>query len=128
MGEEGKYSPNLGAMDVDHLEGAGKAAKNLADRRFAEFEDDIQMIINLQVLSIEDQKTLMNRFVSTIGRAGGLGEHQGPGPSIDEILPGSQQDRPLVRQTDGDGCAQLGNHPKHHQKLLPEHGSESRPC
>ena len=61
MGEEGKYSPNLGAMDVDHLEGAGKAAKNLADRRFAEFEDDIQMIINLQVLSIEDQKT----FVST---------------------------------------------------------------
>ena len=61
MGEEGKYSPNLGAMDVDHLEGAGKAAKNLADRRFAKFEDDIQMIINLQVLSIEDQKT----FVST---------------------------------------------------------------
>ena len=65
MGEEGKYSPNLGAMDVDHLEGAGKAAKNLADRRFAKFKDNIQMIINLQVLSIEDQKTLMNRFVST---------------------------------------------------------------
>ena len=65
MGEEGKYSPNLGAMDVDHLEGAGKVAKNLTDRRFAKFKDDIQMIINLQVLSIEDQKTLMNRFVST---------------------------------------------------------------
>ena len=64
MGEEGKYSPNLGAMDVDHLKGAGKASKNLADRRFAKFEDDIQMIINLQVLSIEDQKTLMKRFVS----------------------------------------------------------------
>ena len=54
IGEEGNYSPNLGAMDVDHLEGAGKAAKNLADRRFAKFEDDIQMIINLQVLLIED--------------------------------------------------------------------------
>ena len=65
MGEEGKYSPNLGAMDVDHLERAAKAAKNLADRRFAKFEDDIPMIINLQVLSIEDQKTLMNCFVST---------------------------------------------------------------
>ena len=65
MGEEGKYSPNLGAMDVDHLKGAAKAAKNLADRRFAKFKDDIQMIINIQVLSIEDQKTLMNRFVST---------------------------------------------------------------
>ena len=65
MGEEGKYSPNLGAMDVDHLKGAGKAAKNLADRRFANLKDNIQMIINLQVLSIEDQKTLMNRFVST---------------------------------------------------------------
>ena len=61
MGKEGKYSPNLGAMNVDHLEGAAKAA----DRRFAKFEDDIQMIINLQVFSIEYQKTLMNRFVST---------------------------------------------------------------
>ena len=58
MGEEGKFFPNLGATDVDHLEGAGKAAKNLADRRFAKFEDNIQMIINLQVLSIEDQNTL----------------------------------------------------------------------
>ena len=64
MCEEGKYSPNLRAMDVDHLEGAAKAAINLADRRFAKFEDDIQMIINLQVLSIEDQKTLMKHFVS----------------------------------------------------------------
>ena len=65
MDEEGKYSPNLRAMDVDHLEGAAKAAKNWADSRFAKFEDDIQMIINLQVLSIEDKKTLMKRFVST---------------------------------------------------------------
>ena len=58
MGEEGNYSPNLGAIDVEHLEGAAKAAKNLANRRFAKFEDDIQMIINLHVLSIEDQETL----------------------------------------------------------------------
>ena len=79
MGEEGKYSPNLGAMDVDHLEGAAKAAKNLAERRFARLKDDIQMIINLQVLSIEDQKTLMKRFVSTslwplleLGRGDGM--------------------------------------------------------
>ena len=58
MGEKGKYSPNLGPMDVDHLEGAAKAAKNLAERRFARIKDDIQMIINLHVLSIEDQETL----------------------------------------------------------------------
>ena len=71
--------PNLGPMDVDHLEGAAKAAKNLAERRFARFKDDIQMIINLQVLSIKDQKTLMKRFVSTslwplleLGRGDGM--------------------------------------------------------
>ena len=44
MGEEGKFFPKLGAMDVDNLKGAGKAAKNLADRRFTVFEGDIQMI------------------------------------------------------------------------------------
>ena len=49
MGEEGKYFPNLGAMDVENLEGAAKAAKNLADRRFATFEGDIQMIIDMKM-------------------------------------------------------------------------------
>jgi hypothetical protein len=29
MGEEGKYSPGLAAMDVESLEGAAKAAQNL---------------------------------------------------------------------------------------------------
>ena len=35
--------PNLRAMDVENLKGAGKAAKNLADRIFAAFKGDIQM-------------------------------------------------------------------------------------
>ena len=47
MGEESPFFPNLGAMDVENLEGAGNAAKNLADRRFAALEGDIQMIIEM---------------------------------------------------------------------------------
>ena len=45
--------------------GQGRRPKTWPTEDFAKFEDDIQMIIKLQVLSIEDQKTLMNRFVST---------------------------------------------------------------
>ena len=41
MGGESKFFPNIGAMDVENFEGTGKAAKNLADRRFAAFEGDI---------------------------------------------------------------------------------------
>ena len=41
MGDEEKYTPNIGTMNVYHLEGAAKAAKNMADRRFAKFEGDI---------------------------------------------------------------------------------------
>ena len=56
MGEEGKFFPNLGAMDVENLEGAGKAAKNLADRRFAAFEGDIQMIIEMEMFDEDNIK------------------------------------------------------------------------
>ena len=56
MGEEGKYSPNLGATDVDHLEGAAKAAKNLADRRFAKFKGNIQMIIDMKMFDEDNYK------------------------------------------------------------------------
>ena len=43
-------------MDVDHLEGAAKAAKNLADRRFAKFEGDIQMIIDMKMFDEDNYK------------------------------------------------------------------------
>ena len=51
MGEEGKYSPGLAAMDVESLEGAAKAARNLSDRRFQEFEGDIEIIIEMGMFS-----------------------------------------------------------------------------
>lgn len=56
MGDESKFFPNLGAMDVENLEGAGKAAKNLADRRFAAFEGDIQMIIEMGMFDEDNLK------------------------------------------------------------------------
>ena len=34
-------------MDVENLEETGKAAKNLADRRFAAFKGDIQVLIDM---------------------------------------------------------------------------------
>ena len=45
MGEEPKYSPGLAAMDRESLEGAAKAAQSLTDRRFQDFEGDIEIII-----------------------------------------------------------------------------------
>ena len=61
MGEESKFSPNIGAMDVENMEGAGKAAKNLADRRFDAFEVDVQVIIDMRMLDKENHKLLKVR-------------------------------------------------------------------
>ena len=47
MGDEEKYTPNIGTMDVYHLKGAAKPAENMADGRFTKFEGDIQVIIEL---------------------------------------------------------------------------------
>ena len=46
-GEEEKFTPNFVNMDIEQIEGAAKAAKNMADRRFAKFEGDIQVVIEL---------------------------------------------------------------------------------
>ena len=46
-GEEEKFTPSFGIMDMGEIEGAAKAAKNMADRRFAKFEGDIQVVIEL---------------------------------------------------------------------------------
>ena len=58
MGEESKFSPNIGSMDVENREGAGKAAKNLADRRFAAFEGDVQVIIDMRIFDEDNHKLL----------------------------------------------------------------------
>ena len=71
MGEEGKFFPNLGAMDVENLEGTGKAAKNLANRRFAAFEGDIQMIIEMEMFdedNIKQVKELMRDVGTNLTR------------------------------------------------------------
>ena len=58
VGEEEKYTPNLGAMDVIHLEGAAKAAKNMADRRFAKFEGDIQVVIEMKMFDEDNYQVV----------------------------------------------------------------------
>ena len=58
MGEESKFSPNIEAIDVENMEGAGKAAKNLADRRFAAFEGDVQVIIDMRIFDKDNHKLL----------------------------------------------------------------------
>ena len=47
MGEEPKYSPGLAAMDRESLEGAAKAAQGMTDRKFQDFEADIEIIIEM---------------------------------------------------------------------------------
>ena len=49
MGDEAKYSPGLVAMDRESLEGAAKAAQSLTDRRFQDFEGDIEIIIGMDM-------------------------------------------------------------------------------
>ena len=49
MGDEAKYSPGLAAMDRESLEGAAKAAQSLTDRRFQDFEGDIEIIIGMDM-------------------------------------------------------------------------------
>ena len=46
-GDEEKFTPSFGNMDMGQIEGAAKAAKNMADRRFTKFEGDIQVVIEL---------------------------------------------------------------------------------
>ena len=43
--DEEKFSPNFGKMEMGDIQGAAKAAKNMADRRFKKFEADIQEVI-----------------------------------------------------------------------------------
>ena len=45
MGEE-NYSPDYFKMDLADAQGAAKAAKNMADRRFKRFEADVQEVID----------------------------------------------------------------------------------
>ena len=45
MGEE-KYSPDFVNMELGEVQGAAKAAKNMADRRFKKFEADVQEVID----------------------------------------------------------------------------------
>ena len=44
-GEEKKFSPNFGKMEMGEIQGAAKAAKNMSDRRFKKLEADIQEVI-----------------------------------------------------------------------------------
>ena len=44
-GEEEKFSPNFGKMEMGEIQGAAKAAKNMADQRFKKFKADIQEVI-----------------------------------------------------------------------------------
>ena len=44
-GEEEKFTPKFGKMDMGEIEGAAKAAKNMADQRYKKFEGNIQEVI-----------------------------------------------------------------------------------
>ena len=60
-GDEEKYTPNFGTMDMYQIKGAAKAAKNMADRRFAKFEGDIQVVIEMKMFD-EDNYQLVKEL------------------------------------------------------------------
>ena len=66
MEEEAKFSPGLGAMDMESLEGAGKAAQSLTNRRFKAFEGDIQIIIDMGIFD-EDNTRLVKELKLGVG-------------------------------------------------------------
>ena len=68
MGEESKYSPGLAAMDVESLEGAAKAAQSLTDRRFQDFEGDVEIIISMDMFN-EDHVQQVKELKLGIGDA-----------------------------------------------------------
>jgi hypothetical protein len=68
MGEEPKYSPGLAAMDRESLEGAAKAAQGMADRKFQDFEADIDIIIEGGLYD-EDQVQQLKELKMGIGDA-----------------------------------------------------------
>ena len=68
MGEESKYSPGLAAMDVESLEGAAKAAQSLTDRRFQDFEGDVEIIIGMDMYN-EDNVQQVKELKAGIGDA-----------------------------------------------------------
>ena len=45
-GEEEKFPPNFGKMEMGDIQGAAKVAKNMADQRFKKFVADIQEVID----------------------------------------------------------------------------------
>ena len=53
-------------MDVENLKGTEKAAKNIADRRFAAFEGDIQVIIDMKMFD-EDNNKQLKEFKRDVG-------------------------------------------------------------
>ena len=68
MGEEAKYSPGLAAMDVESLEGADKAAQSLTNRRFQDFEGDVEIIISMDMFN-EDHVQQVKELKLGIGDA-----------------------------------------------------------
>ena len=66
MGEEPKYSLGLAAMDRESLEGAAKAAQGMADRKFQDFEADIEIIIEGGLYD-EDQVQQLKELKMGIG-------------------------------------------------------------
>ena len=70
--EEKKYVPNFGNMELSEIQGTAKAAKNMADRRFKRFTEDIKVVIDSVMFNndnykhIKDIKKMLRRTLSSI--------------------------------------------------------------
>ena len=56
--EEEKYAPNFGNMDLSEIQGTAKATKNMADRRFKRFTEDIKVVIDAVMFDKDNYKLI----------------------------------------------------------------------
>ena len=56
--EEEKYAPRIGNMDLSEIQGTAKAAKNMADRRFKRFTEDIKVVIDAVMFDKDNYKLI----------------------------------------------------------------------
>ena len=56
--EEEKYAPNFGNMDLSEIQGTAKATKNMADRRFKRFTEDIKVVIAAVMFNKDNYKLI----------------------------------------------------------------------
>ena len=56
--EEERFAPNFGDMALSEIKWTAKAAKNMADRRFKRFTEDIKVVVDSEMFDKDNYKLI----------------------------------------------------------------------